>query len=237
MRHVSKALAVCLLLAGELHAQAGSPVLDFLASARAALNDLRYTDADSIARIILGLEGLRRTERIQALELSAGALFPEQESAQKRDLALESLRQLVRIAPSATLPREITWTGLEALHREARASTFGFTATPREQNTLTGPDESVEVDLVTTRPTQTTLFLRTGGGTTQVLDTATISSQGVLRFKVLKNGTPQFTSNSYGLLVTGIDPSTNDTIRLAFTAKLTAPPLEYVPVPQPSDTG
>jgi hypothetical protein len=218
--------------AGKAGAQARSPVGDFLTAARTALNDLRYSDADSIARGVLSLGKIRRTDRIQALQLAAGASFPEQANAQQRDRAMEALRQLVRIAPSSTLPREVSWSGLDALLVEARNSTFGAAASPQERYTLTGPLERAEIGVVSSRPARFSLWLESEmGGTSVLLDSLPTGSQGVLNFRVLADGTPRLTSGAYRLVVRAVDASAPDTISLAYAARIEATTLRYEEVP------
>ena len=230
-RRLGHITGLLLLACGSLQAQVRSPVQDLLASARAALNDLRYAEADSITIAVLRLDQLRRVERIQALQLSAGATFPEQVPAQQRERALASLRQLVRIAPSAILPREVSWTGLEDLYREAKQSTFGASASPRDQNVLTGPDELAEIDVITSRPATVNLRLEPiGRGAVLFLDSARINGRGAMRFKVLKNGQPSIPSGNYNLLISAVDEVAPDTIRLSYETTINAPPIEYLNV-------
>jgi hypothetical protein len=227
-------VSVLLLVGASANAQAPqrSPIQDLLATARTALNDLRYTDADSIARAVLELQELRRGDRIQALQLLAGAAFPEQESAQNRTRAENALRRLVRIAPSATLPREVSWPGLEALHREARSNTFGVSVSPVEENVLIGPDQSGAIEVVASRPARFTLWLTPEGTTRKVLlDSAQGAATAALRFRVLEKGVPAFSTGPYRMTIQAQDLAAPDTISLSFPATIEAPPLQYVTVP------
>ncbi len=230
------ALVLSLLISvGPAAAQTRSPVQDLLGASRAALNDLRYAEADSIAQAVLDFGQLRRAERIQAYQLMAGARFPEQETAQKRDLAMDALRLLVKIAPAAALPREVAWPGLEALFREAKLSTFGISASPRERNQLIGPDQSLEINVMASRPARFRLLLQPESGRPVQVDSLTGATQGTLRMKVLAGGTPRFPSGPYSLLVTAADEVTNDTITLSFATTIAAPPLIYLSVPERFD--
>jgi hypothetical protein len=107
-----------LLLAPPLVAQTqqGSPVVDMMIRARNALNDLRYAEADSIARRILALGNLiTKQQQIDALQLRAAAAFPDEQGAQYQDSAIAIIRQLVELGATGGPPREISWPGLDSL--------------------------------------------------------------------------------------------------------------------------
>lgn len=236
MRRICVGAIILLSLAGEAVAQVRSPVQDLLSAARSALNDLRYPEADTITSTVLELAGLKRSERIQALQLSAGALFPEMENAQHSERATAALRQLIRIAPKAGLPREVLWPGLDSLYRQVRQSTFGFSATPRPINALTGPQEQALIEVATNRPAQVQLSLSSLGTERQIfLDSATVSDQSALRFRVLENRQIRIPSGKYHLLVRAIDAVNPDTIVLRFDATVEAPSLEFQEVPAQLD--
>lgn len=222
--------------AGSLGAQGRSPTQDYLGEAQAALNDLRYSDADSIIEIVLNSRGLRRVDRIRALLLSASALYPEQESARKGEQAAERLRQLVRIAPTAAIPREWAWAGLDSLLSESKRVTFGVSAAPRDRYVLTGPDEEAEVEIATSRPTHVTMWLETESGTRFSLANSDINGREALRFRILESEQPRFRSGRYALVLTAVDNSVPDTIRFSYPTSISADPIEYVTVPTSLDS-
>jgi hypothetical protein len=207
-------------------------VADLLTAARTALNDLRYSDADSISRAVLSLGQIRRIERIQALQIAAGASFPEQASAQQSDRAREMLRQLVRIAPSSTLPREVSWPGLDALLTETRSATFGASASPQDRYTVTGPAERAEIGVAASRPARFSLWLEAEtGGNPIFLDSLMTDSQARLGFRVLADGSPRLMTGGYRLVIRAVDLSAPDTISLAYSARIEAPAFQYEDVP------
>jgi hypothetical protein len=164
-------------------------------------------------------------------------LFPDEEGPQQRDSALVALQQLVRIAPSAVLPRDVAWPGLESLLREARQMTFGASASPRDRIALTGPDETAEIDVVASRSAAFQLWLQpAGGGPALLLDSARTAT-AKLRLRVLDRGVPKIQSGEYRLGIVAVDESAPDTIRIDFDAVVTAPLLEYLPVPAQLDSG
>lgn len=118
-RHTLRFASAALLLgAAPLAAQEqqGSPVVDMMIRGRNALNDLRYTEADSIARRVLSLGNLiTRQQRIDALQLRAAASFPDEAGAQNQDSAIVYIRQLFELGATQELPREISWPGLDSL--------------------------------------------------------------------------------------------------------------------------
>lgn len=237
MRHSLTALAVLLSFSTPtLSAQTRSPVQDLLANARGALNDLRFADADSFTQVILAYPQLRRSDRIQALQIAAGSLFPEQEAAQQRERALTALRHLVRIAPTAGLPREVTWTGLDELYRGVIRQIFGVSATVREKNLITGPSEAVEIDVVASRPALFYLSAVPPGGNPVVLDSLRGAERGRLRMPMLAESRPRLRSGSYELVITAIDAGQPDTILLRYDAVVDAPSLDLVSVPSHFDT-
>ena len=233
------ALLTMVALAGaqNVAAQARSPVQDLLGVALVAFNNLKYAEADSIASAALTLTPLRRAERIRALQIRAGALYPEEEGAQKRPEALAVLRELVRIAPRAALPREVTWPGLEVLLLEAKRSTFGISVSPQGQVFITGPDELAGVPVQTSRPAAIYLWLYPPAGSQVMLDSARSATNSTLRFQVLRNGVPRYPTGDYRLVLVAVDESAPDTMRIELAANINAPPLEFLPVPERLDSG
>lgn len=96
--------------------QQGSPVVDMMIRGRNALNDLRYMEADSIARRVLALGTLiSKQQQIDALQLRAAAAFPDEQGAQRQDTAITVMKQLVELGATQGLPRELSWPGLDSL--------------------------------------------------------------------------------------------------------------------------
>lgn len=103
--------------------QAGSPVNDVLTKAKNALNDVRYRDADSLARSALSFGNLlSREEQLTALQIRIAALYPEDAADQRLDSAMVLVRQMIALGTRA-MPRDITWAGLDTVvARTVRAS-------------------------------------------------------------------------------------------------------------------
>lgn len=112
------AFAFLFVLASPLAAQQqqGSPVTDMMIRGRNALNDLRYHEADSVARRVLALGTLlSRQQQVDALQLLAAAAYPDEAAEQKTDSAITAIRRLVELGASQGIPREMSHPGLDSL--------------------------------------------------------------------------------------------------------------------------
>lgn len=97
--------------------QAGSPVVDMMVRGRNALNDLRYAEADSIARRVLALGSLlTKQQTVDALQLRAAAAYPDEMAEQKQDTAIAIIRTLVGLGATQGMPQELSWPGLDSLY-------------------------------------------------------------------------------------------------------------------------
>jgi hypothetical protein len=112
------ALLTLLVAAAPLSAQtqAGSPVTDMLIRGRNALNDLNYRQADSTARRILALGTLlSRQQQIDALQLLAASLYPDEEGQQQQDTTIQLIKTLVSLGADKGMPREMSHPKLDSL--------------------------------------------------------------------------------------------------------------------------
>lgn len=111
------AISVCLAAPLPAQVQQGSPVTEMMIRGRNALNDLRYGEADSLARRVLALgDLLSRQQQIDALQVRAAAAYPDEAGAQSTDSAIAIIRQLVALGATEGLPREMAWPGLDSLY-------------------------------------------------------------------------------------------------------------------------
>ena len=117
LKHV---LPFALICAAPLTAQtqaSGSPVTDMMIRGRNALNDLNYKSADSTARRILALGTLlSRQQQIDALQLLAAALFPDEKEAQQQDTTIQVIKTLVSLGAGQGMPREMSHPALDSLY-------------------------------------------------------------------------------------------------------------------------
>jgi hypothetical protein len=117
---MKKLLTLALLLAAApLAAQtqaSGSPVTDMMVRGRNSLNDLNYKQADSTARRILALGSLlSRQQQIDALQLLAAALFPDEDGAQQQDTTIQIIKALVSLG-ATQMPNEMSHPKLDSLY-------------------------------------------------------------------------------------------------------------------------
>lgn len=235
-------LTLTVLMAGPAAAQQGagrSRVAEILLRARVALNDLKYTDADNLARGVLTLgTDASRADRIQALQVIAAALYPEEMSAQRRDEAIGFIRQLVQLDPDAQIPEDISWVGLRTLVEDTRGSTYAAQATPRRENLLAGPTGEAYIDVAATRPSRYTLFAdqKKRSGTSFVIDTLGPIRQGTLRFRILNGDQPRVPSGDYELRIVAHDAASTDSLVVRYLVAINAPSLDLVPVPVTLDS-
>jgi hypothetical protein len=241
MRQVVFVFLVCVVVSfvpQGLVAQQEDPTQDLLNLGRRAFDDLDYHGADSIARLTLSIPGLRRTQRIQALELAAASRYPAGEHDQYPDSALVPLRALARIAPAAAIPRTLSWRGLDSLFNVARSATFGVSVSVPDTSVVTGINGQVSLEVVATRPATFSLRLARPGdpGLGEVLDSIGPAVRGTLRFAPVQTDQPRYPSGTYRLTVIAIDPSSGDRIDRLFTASLELPPVTVQRVPVPEDS-
>jgi hypothetical protein len=214
-----------------LHAQDRSPIDDLLILAVSALDDLKFDEADSIARIVLELPAAKRAHRSRALAVSAAARFPELEEAQRPELARRALAHMVRVAPEMGIPREFSWRGLDSLHRLVRSTTFGATAFPAVPVSRLTLDGRIAFQAIATRPTRFLLRVRSAeGGSARVLDSTPEVEQGVVSVRAFEGDRPVLPSGSYRFEVLAISQQGNDTIRVEHPATIEAVPLALAPI-------
>ena len=119
MRRIASLAVVLLAVAVPAAAQtqqSGSPVTEMLVRGRNSLNDLNYRQADSTARRILALGSLlSRQQQIDALQLLAASLFPDEEGQQQQDTTIQIIKALVALGANAGIPRELSHPRLDSL--------------------------------------------------------------------------------------------------------------------------
>jgi hypothetical protein len=232
------AVLLCAAAGAAAQQRPASPVADVLRRARRALDNLQYAAADSLARsVLLSAAPVSRAERVDALLITVAALYPEERRSQRADSAMAFLRRYVAIAPDGTIPREISWRGLDSLLELARRTTFAAVARPHAADTLTGTRAAVRVPVVATRPTRFYLSLGAGapaGG--ELLDSAGPAAEGVLALRLFEGDRAVATSGDWVLTVTAVDALRPDTIVQRFPMTVAAPPLDLEPVPAALDT-
>ena len=232
-RRVVSQLLVLILAAAPVLAQtqqSASPIDDLLKRAQDAFNDLNYSRADSLARQVLQVGSrISMSQRHGALLVIAAAAYPEEASAQRRSIALATLKQLVRTNLNLKMPPELSWAGLDSLVDEARRTTFAMEVGGDAVQTTTGPEGMAKVAIRGSRPARYYLTLMpAAGGPAIVADSSPTMMVGDFRFATMRNQRPVFSTGEYAVIVTGIDSASSDTITARYVARVEAPALEFL---------
>ena len=209
--------------------QGTSPIDDLLKRAGDAFNDLNYGRADSLAHQVLAIGGkITPAQRTRALLVIAAASYPEEQSAQKRAVALATLKQIVRTNLALKLPQELTWAGLDSLVEEARRTTFGLEVGGEADQVVVGPAGTARLHVRGSKPGSYQLtIMPVTGGSAAIYDSLSAASSGEFTFSTMRAERPIFTSGDYAVIVTGVDASNHDTVTVRYTARVDAPPLEF----------
>jgi hypothetical protein len=239
MRRGLIVLLAASLVVAPLRAQT-SPIVDLMVRARAALNDLHYAEADSLAATVLVAfaDRLNHDQRIEALGIRAASLYPDTAGGgvQHADSAIAYLALMVRTDPTMVRMRsDLSWTGLDSLFTVARARTFAFAATPLPEYELTGPDASGPVEVESTRPARVSLWLLPSGGAPVLMDTAAAAPHASLRLRGFVQLQP-LAIGSYSIAVLARDTASQDSLVEHFTLVVAGQPLQLLPVPRSLDS-
>lgn len=214
-----------------------SQIAELLNNARIALNDLRYDRAASMAQSVLQIgDELTDAERVEALQMVVAALFPEEVEFQQREAVRLYLRQLVRLAPDQSLPRLITWSGLDSLWSEIKETTFAFRTEHEAQATIMGGSPQRILALLASQPGTFTMLARFPDGSAVVLDSTRGGVESQLAISALVNNAPVLQTGSYVLEVRGRNLTGSDSMTVQLPVRVTAPGLQLVPVPTSVDS-
>lgn len=212
--------------------QNASPIDDLLKRAQDAFNDLNYSRADSLARQVLQIGSrLSASHRTGAMLVIAAAAYPEEATAQRRAVALSTLRDLVRTNMNLRMPQELTWAGLDSLVEEARRTTFAMEVSGEGEQRAVGPDGTARLAFRGSRPARYHLtIMPANGGPAAVVDSSPVLMTGEFRFRTMRSERPVFTSGTYTVVVTGVDSASRDTITARYSATVDAPALEFLTI-------
>lgn len=226
------------LAAAPLVAQQGSVIDDLLKRANDAYNDLNWQRADGFAQQVLMSTGtVTSAQRTRALVIIAAAAYPDDPPAQRRAVALTTLRSLVRMNLDVAIPNELNWPGLDSLVAEAKRTTFGIAVSGDSLQTLVGPQGVGRLAVRSSRPGKFSLtIMQPGGAGLVVVDSAPSALTGEFRFNAMRGDRPIFTTGDYTVIVTGIDANGRDTVTVRHTARIEVPALDFVTVPAKMDS-
>jgi hypothetical protein len=234
-------LAIASPLGAQVQQGGGTdPIDQVLVLAQQAYDALAYPRADSIARSLLALgPGLSARQRTRAMILSAAASYPEEAESQHRDVAVASLRELMRTNLSFRFPQELTWPGLDSLVEELRRTTFGVEATADSVQTGVGPQGAMTVRVRSSLPGRlfvTVTAVNGGGNNVVYLDSAIATTSAEFRIPTMRANRPLFETGAYYISIMGTDSSSADAVAMRFVAQVDAPPLEFVTIPASIDS-
>jgi hypothetical protein len=106
--------------------EAKSLVSDLMTKGKSAFNDLKYKQADSLGRRVLSYAALLTpAQKVEAMQLVIAASYPEEESEQHADVAIELIKQMMALGSKQGIPRELSWPGLDSLHAWVVRATSG----------------------------------------------------------------------------------------------------------------
>lgn len=214
-----------------------SPIDDLIKRATDAFNDLQYARADSIARQVLSISTINATQRTRAQFVIVAAAYPEEATAQHRDVALSALKLMVRSNFNLKMPTELSWPGLDALVEEAKRQTFVLDVSVDGPQTAVGPDGSAKLKMQSNRSASfKVVIVPLAGGPAAVVDSAGPAPSGEITFHTMRSEKPVFATGAYSVIVTGYDPVAKDSVTVQRTFRADAPPLTFVPVPTRMDS-
>jgi hypothetical protein len=233
--------AVGLLVSSVASAQDGgdrSPVRDVIDRARAAMNDLQFARADSLAREVLAMgTRLRRTDRLEALQIVAGANYPEAMGERREAAARSAIAEMLRIDMSSTLARELSWAGLDSVYTDVARTTFAVSVTARRDNPIVGLEGNASIRVRSSRPARWTLVARSRDGIESILmDTVSRARDTTLKLLVARGRRPLIRGSDYEFIVTATDPETQESIVRRYDGIAIVPPIEFVTVPATIDS-
>lgn len=228
---------LCGAAARPVAGQHASPIDQLISRARRALDDLDYERAQTIARTLLDMRGeATASQRITGLQLMVAALFPEEEAAQRPDSARRYLRKLILAGPDVSIPRSVSWPGLDSLLATTRQATFAVWSSP-ESTYYRGSDDAIEIGVAASRAAWFRLAAVPEGSTdTITLDVAGPAPTATLQLPILVGDRPLLTWGRYALLIIGTDTLSGDDLQLQFTATVDAPPFQLLDIPAALDS-
>ncbi|HET8771558.1 MAG TPA: hypothetical protein VFM71_11300 [Gemmatimonadaceae bacterium] len=187
----------------------------------------RYDQAIRRANDVLGsARAMTLRQRVELWQMMAAAYYPPDAAAQKQDSALLQIDALVRVAPDATLPAELSWPGLDTLVEKARAFVFSVTSRPPPELVLRGASQAGFITVVASRPTRfrlTTVSRATGVAVVQ--DSTGLVTEAQLRLRAHNGRSPLIESGDYRIVIVARDGRTADSTVIVHDAVAVASDL------------
>lgn len=200
---------------------------------KAALNDLQFARADSLAREVLAVGNrVRRSSRIAALQVIAAANYPEIAEERKLPAARSALTEVIKLDLGATIPRDMSWPGLDSLWQDVAATIFAMSVTHRRDNPITGIDGTSLIRVRVNRPAMFRLIARSRDGIDVItLDSVPVATDTTLALRVARNGRPILRGGEYEFVVSATSPATREVITRRYDGITIVPSIEYVNLP------
>jgi hypothetical protein len=140
---------------------ARSVVADLLDRIVAHINDLRYDDAITSARLLTRQAStLSESDRVRLHLLLAAAFFPAERPLQRPDSARVHLDAAIRLAPDASYPADLRWRGLDSLLAATKTATLAAVLRAGERQPIGGPGIAATVTALASAPSDLEFQLR-----------------------------------------------------------------------------
>jgi hypothetical protein len=242
MRFAAHRLAVLLaflaLTAASTARAQSNPIDDVIKLAIDAFNDFKYPTADTIARRVLAMQSATPAQRARAQMVMAAAAYPEEAGAQKRTVALATLKNLLKTNYDAKIPQELTWAGLDSLMEEARRTTFGMQVSGEATQTTVGFDGAAKVHFKANKPGLFRMIITAKtGNAVAVVDSISGTAEGDISFKTMRDEKPIFSTGDYAVMITAFEPGgRGDTVTTVYNLKVDAPELTFSTVSSKMDS-
>jgi hypothetical protein len=244
VRYVAFAAAL-LVAASPLHAQAatqaGAPTESLadllLKQAQTALDAFDRPNAERFARQILEqMTTSTLAQKQKARVILANVYYPEEAPTErKRAEALAVLKAAVRDNFELTIDRTLTWSGIDSILVEAKATTFGLAVGMNPQQEAVGPEGVFEISARASRASRFTVSIAGQQRSMTVADSSG-GTEATLKIPAMRDQRPLFETGTYDVTITAIDKATGDTVTSRMTANVTAPALTFITVPVAMDS-
>jgi hypothetical protein len=209
-----------------------------LERAKAALNDLQFKRADSLARDVLSVGNrVRRGTRVAALQVVAAANYPEVPGERNLPEAKSALSELIKLDLGGVIPRDLSWHGLDSLFQDVAANIFAMSVTARRENPINGIEGTSLMRVRANRPAMLRLVARSRDGIDVItLDSVPLATDTTLALRVARNGRTILRGGEYEFVVSATSPTSRETITRRIDGITIVPAIQYVNLPATIDT-
>lgn len=209
-----------------------------LERAKAALNDLAFKRADSLARDVLSVGNrVRRGTRVAALQVIAAANYPEVPGERNIPEAKSALSELIKLDLGGVIPREVTWPGLDSLFQDVASNLFAMSVTVRRENPINGIDGTSLMRVRVNRPAMIRLVARSRDGIDVItLDSVPLATDTTLALRVARGGRTILRGGEHEFVVSATSPTTRETVTRRMDGITIVPAVQYLTLPATLDS-